>query len=226
MSTESETETCNDTQDQDLDLFVAISEAYATETQGGRRPTLRSIALKFGVSLLKVRVALAMTNTEIRRGGRPGRVWDLESLKSLCDIRPEEEGGCWLWTGALDKAGYGCITWRGKSTRVHRVAFIMSLEDGETPLEDRVPVIHTCHEARCARPDHLISGADVQRDVVSLAKTGLKPKLKRLQREPAYVEIPPEDDARVAERLRQGALNAPHTGSNPVAGLENESETV
>lgn len=63
---------------------------------------------------------------------------------------------CWLWTGAINWAGYGVVD--GKGTRAHRVSFFeagKSLGLGEI-------VRHTCHVRRCVNPDHLIPGSHKQ----------------------------------------------------------------
>jgi hypothetical protein len=70
--------------------------------------------------------------------------------------------GCWLWTGAMFKTGYGAITINGKSFRAHRIAF--GLANGYWP--GRYHVLHSCDNPACCRPDHLhlSTNADNQRE--------------------------------------------------------------
>ena len=69
--------------------------------------------------------------------------------------------GCWLWTGAVDKDGYGKITINYQDHRVHRVVFKLTKGD-----PGDLPVLHTCDNPPCCRPSHLYLGthADNARD--------------------------------------------------------------
>ncbi len=69
----------------------------------------------------------------------------------------DRTGHCYLWTGGLDKDGYGITRWEGRSgARVHRVVYELTYgpipygEDGK-----QLDLDHTCRERRCARPEHL-----------------------------------------------------------------------
>jgi hypothetical protein len=72
--------------------------------------------------------------------------------------------GCWLWTGRLDKKGYGIVTVEGKRIKPHRFSYELLI--GPFP-EDLYPD-HTCHNQdiscpggpeclhrRCVNPGHL-----------------------------------------------------------------------
>lgn len=59
---------------------------------------------------------------------------------------------CWLWTGSLDKDGYGLLHFRGKSgLRAHRVAYRLFVGR----LTRRHEIDHTCRVHECVRPKHL-----------------------------------------------------------------------
>lgn len=60
-------------------------------------------------------------------------------------------GGCWLWT-ATKTNGYGVVSFGGRLTRAHRVAW--ELAYGPIP-EDRPHIDHLCRVRACIRPDHL-----------------------------------------------------------------------
>lgn len=67
----------------------------------------------------------------------------------------QRSDGCWLWTSALDRDGYGRfrakIAGRPLQTGAHRVAFVLL----RGPIPDGLQLDHTCREKRCVRPDHL-----------------------------------------------------------------------
>lgn len=62
---------------------------------------------------------------------------------------------CWLWTGCLDRKGYGIIgdklEGRKVSVRVHRLAY----ETMVGPVSPESQVDHRCHVRHCVNPAHL-----------------------------------------------------------------------
>lgn len=62
-----------------------------------------------------------------------------------------DERGCWIWSGAVHKTGYGQIKWNGKSTVAHRVVY--TLTKGEIPKG--LVIDHLCSVKLCVNPDHL-----------------------------------------------------------------------
>lgn len=60
-------------------------------------------------------------------------------------------GGCWLWTGRLDRNGYGRITHEGKSREAYRVAY----EEFVGPIPVGLHLDHLCRVRRCINPQHL-----------------------------------------------------------------------
>ena len=61
------------------------------------------------------------------------------------------ESGCWMWSGAIHKSGYGQIKWGGNSTVAHRVVY--QLIKGEIPKG--LVLDHKCNVKLCVNPDHL-----------------------------------------------------------------------
>lgn len=56
----------------------------------------------------------------------------------------ELEGDCLVWTGRLDRDGYGKLTWDGRETLAHRLAFF--LREGRWP---HGLLLHGCRSRRC-----------------------------------------------------------------------------
>jgi hypothetical protein len=67
------------------------------------------------------------------------------------------ENGCWIWSGALNHAGYAlfhsCID--GVMFELgHRYSFVFH----KGPIPDGHILRHSCDERRCVNPGHVLSG--------------------------------------------------------------------
>lgn len=70
-----------------------------------------------------------------------------------------EPDECWNWMGYLSSRwGHGQVKMGGKACAAHREAYIAA--KGEIP-EGHV-IRHTCNNAQCCNPKHLISGTTAQ----------------------------------------------------------------
>lgn len=69
------------------------------------------------------------------------------------DLFAYSEDGCWLWTGSLDRNGYGYIreTAGRRKLRAHRVVY----EYVVGPIPDGMELDHLCRVRSCVNPDHL-----------------------------------------------------------------------
>ncbi len=71
--------------------------------------------------------------------------------------RVQKSDGCWEWSGARTKAGYGLVKVggrKGKNLYTHRTVAAALI--GEIP--PGYYVCHRCDNPRCCRPDHLFIG--------------------------------------------------------------------
>lgn len=58
---------------------------------------------------------------------------------------------CWLFSGAINSSGYGCLSDGEKVVLAHRLAY----EDAHGPIPDGLTVDHLCGNQRCVNPVHL-----------------------------------------------------------------------
>jgi hypothetical protein len=124
---------------------------------------------------------------------------------------------CWLWTGALDKDGYGRFWWNGRTGRTARFIFEWTygaLGEGLIPR-------HTCDNARCVRPDHLIAGtqADNIQDCWRRGRASLNARAMR-GTENGNHKLTPDAVRAIRARYSKGA--APHPSPVSLRGLAQE----
>lgn len=74
-----------------------------------------------------------------------------EAVRLYAKIEVSTEHDCWLWTGSLDKYGYGKFRAGGKCLSTSRFSYL--LHKGEIP--QGLVVDHICRNRRCVNPEHL-----------------------------------------------------------------------
>jgi hypothetical protein len=66
---------------------------------------------------------------------------------------PEPNSGCWIWTAALNRSGYGQFRLTGQrgTSSAHRVVY----EAERGPIPNGMTLDHLCRNRCCVNPDHL-----------------------------------------------------------------------
>jgi len=65
-------------------------------------------------------------------------------------IEPEPNSGCWLWTGHVERTGYGRVWWNRHQGMAHRVVY--QILNGPIP---EATLDHRCRVRSCVNPAHL-----------------------------------------------------------------------
>lgn len=98
-----------------------------------------------------------------------------ESLLQLTIVKNE----CLIFTGPKNHLGYGCIGYKGKVVKAHRLSFLFHY--GHLPND--LLVLHKCDNPACINPDHLFLGThyDNTMDMIKKGRHsrcgGRKPKM-------------------------------------------------
>jgi hypothetical protein len=68
------------------------------------------------------------------------------------------DSDCKVWTGTLDRNGYGQFSYNSKKVSAHRFIFVMLKNNGDW-LDKSIVVRHTCDNKKCTEISHLVSGS-------------------------------------------------------------------
>lgn len=82
----------------------------------------------------------------------------------------KNEKGCWIWTAATFKNGYGRLLMGGRTSYAHLIAW--QLVGRTIPAGHKL--CHTCDSRACVNPDHLFTGtrSDNMQDMISKGRAG------------------------------------------------------
>jgi hypothetical protein len=80
-----------------------------------------------------------------------GPFMDEPATKRFARLYTISDSGCWEWTGALDRLGYGQVHWQGRRQRAHRAVY----EATGNVIPDGLELDHLCRNKRCVNPSHL-----------------------------------------------------------------------
>ena len=89
----------------------------------------------------------------------------LDRLLSYVDA----SGDCWLWTGLLDRSGYGLATVQRRHRPAHRALYELLVG----PVDPVLTMDHLCRNPPCVNPDHLepvTRGENVRRGMAGRLK--------------------------------------------------------
>lgn len=90
--------------------------------------------------------------TEITIGKFTFTIEDYNPREDALAKHSREDGsGCLIWTGPLDRDGYGVASVEGRTHRAHRLSY----ETRVGPIPDGLQLDHTCERRDCVRPEHL-----------------------------------------------------------------------
>ncbi len=90
----------------------------------------------------------------------------------LLTNRKITSSGCWEWTRALYKDGYGITNIRRDVARVHRLSYLLFIGD----IPENLCVLHRCDNKKCFNPEHLFLGTykDNAQDMTRKGRHGTK----------------------------------------------------
>lgn len=115
-----------------------------------------------------------------RASGRelvPLRVAEYKSFDDML-VKSEAQGDCLLWTGSLDKAGYGRMGFRkARNVLVHRVAYVLATGEEIAGAQ----IHHTCANRRCFRPEHLQRASKADNVLEMLARRDYEARISALE---------------------------------------------
>lgn len=112
-------------------------------------------------------------------------------------------GDCMEWLGGTDRKGYGCLKWKDKNKRAHRLSY--ELTYGEIPKG--FLICHSCDNPLCINPKHLWAGTSKQNTLDMMAKgRGNMIKGKRLKNSPLRpcAKLSEDDVRAIRKRLGNG----------------------
>ena len=113
---------------------------------------------------------------DMRKPGRT-RISYMSLSERLTHYSRPGENGCVLWTGYLNRSGYGVVGYNYKSILAHRAAWEVS----RGAIPEGLLVCHTCDVRNCINPDHLFVGTNADNMVDKIKKGRAWSKLSPIE---------------------------------------------
>lgn len=132
--------------------------------------------------------------------------FDPETVRKFESMHQSGEG-CWEWTRARLKSGYGKF-WDSFS-KTHYLAHRASWSiHNERPIPEGMIVMHACDNPPCVNPDHLVLGtqADNMADMVSKERWLSERRKMTFQREKNPTQLPVQMNIKVPWQLREDII--------------------
>lgn len=115
------------------------------------------------------------------------------------------DAGCWKWTGLINRAGYGYLSFGRRKHMAHRFVY----EQLVGPIPDGMILCHKCDNPPCVNPEHLFLGTDAMNAKDKSAK-GRHPRNKATTCKHGHVYTPETMyyaiDKRTGRRFRRCRL--------------------
>lgn len=104
----------------------------------------------------------------------------------------EKSEGCWVWSGAKDKHGYGNIS-SGRGLSPYK-AYRLAYEMFNGPIKDGLVIRHKCDNPSCVNPEHLEIGTQ---------KDNVRDMMERGRFNPVVLNNLRRDTALNADQVRE-----------------------
>lgn len=108
--------------------------------------------------------------TQVSAGGLTFTIEDHNPREDALKKHSREHGsGCLVWTGPLDRDGYGVASVGGRTLRAYRLSY----ETRVGPIPEGLQLDHTCERRDCIQPEHLEPVTNLENTVRRFLRRGV-----------------------------------------------------